>query len=98
MKFNPKKRVGSPASVRGIRGAYLIYMIGYLAGGLLSVLILTSISTPFIFKGIGMVIIIGFIIHKYFDYLKLSKGDMQMPIKSNCRISVILKNRTHENH
>jgi hypothetical protein len=91
MKFNPKKKVGSPASVRGIRGTYLLYMIGYILGGLFGFLIVGSLPVPFLFKGVGMVIIIGFIIYKYLDYMKLSKGDMQMPVKLSCRISLIIK-------
>lgn len=91
MKFNPKKRVGSPASVRGIRGTYLLYMIGSLAGGLFGVLIVSSLSLRFMFKIIGIVIIIVFIVYKYLDYMKLSKGDMQKPIKDSCRIPIIIK-------
>lgn len=91
MKFNPKKRVGSPASVRGIRGTYLLYMIGTIGAGLFGVLIISSLSLPFMFKGIGMAVIIGFIVYKYLDYMKLSKGDMQKPIKVSCRISLIIK-------
>lgn len=91
MKFNPKKRVGSPASVRGIRGAYLLYMIGFIGGGLFGFLIVSSLSVPFLFKAVGMAIITGFIIYKYLDYMKLSKGDMQKPIKDSCRISIIIK-------
>lgn len=91
MKFNPKKRVGSPASVRGIRGTYLLYMIGCILGGLFGFLIVSALSIPFMFKAIGMAIITGFIIYKYLDYMKLSKGDMQKPIKDSCRISIIIK-------
>jgi len=91
MKFIPKKRVGSPASVRGIRGAYLIYMISYLAAALLSLLIVSSMSISFVFKAIGVILVFVFVIYKYYAFLKLSKGDMQMPIKDSCRISLIIK-------
>lgn len=91
MKLNPKKRVGSPASVRGIRGTYLLYMIGYLAGSLFAILIVTALSIPFLFKGCGLVAIVIFIIFKYYNYLNLSKGDMHKPVKDSCRIPIVIK-------
>lgn len=91
MKLNPKKRVGSPASVRGVRGTYLLYMIGYLAISLFAVLIITAFSIPFTFKGILLCFVVVFVVYKYYDYVKLSKGDMQKPVKDSCRISIVIK-------
>lgn len=91
MKFNPKKRVGSPASVRGIRGVYLLYMISFIASSLLFFLIISSLAIPFLFKVVLIGLNVVFLIYKYFQYTKFSKGDMQLPIKSSCRISIIIK-------
>ncbi len=93
MKLNPKRRVGSPASVRGIRGTYLLYMIGYLAVSLFAVLIITALSIPFTFKGIALFFVVVFVVYKYYNYLNLSKGDMQKPIKDSCRIQIVIKKK-----
>lgn len=91
MVFNPQKKVGSTASVRGIRGTYLIYMICYLVGLIFSFLIVLSLTINMYVKAGVLICAISFIIYKYFDFLKLSKGDMNKPVKDSCRIPLIIK-------
>lgn len=91
MKFVPKKRVGSPASFRGVRGVYLTNMLMYTGGGLFFILIILIIPFSMITRLVGTIFLIAFLLYKYNDLKTLSKGDLNKSLKQNCRKSFIIK-------
>jgi len=93
MDFVPRKRVGSPASVRGVRGPYLNIMIMYIVGGLFFILILLIFPFPMLLGLLLTVVAIGFLIYKYTKLKTLSKGDLSKSLKNNCRKTFVAKSK-----
>lgn len=98
MKFEPLKRVGSPASFRGIRGGYLTIMLMYVGGGLFFVLILLIIPFPVLIRMLFILLSIVFIIYKYNILKNASKGDLNLSNKKNCRKSFLIKSKSAPKH
>ena len=94
MKFEPLKRVGSPASFRGIRGGYLTLMLMYVGGGLFFVLILIIIPFSTLIRMLLILSSLGFIIYKYNVLKNASKGDLNISNKENCRRSLVIKSKS----
>lgn len=93
MNFRPRKRVGSPASFRGVRGEYLTFMIMNVAGGLFAVLIFLIFPFPMSYRLALTLLVIGYLLYKYSELKKLSKGDLNKSLKSNCRKSFVIKSK-----
>lgn len=91
MKFNPRKRVGSPASFRGVRGSYLTTMIMFGGGGLFLILIFLIFPFPMLVRLILTIAVLCFLLYKYNDLKKLSKGDLNKSLKSSCRKTFVIK-------
>ena len=91
MKNKTQKRVGSPASFRGVRGVYLTNMIMYVGGGLFFVLLLLILPLPMTIRLVLIVVAIVFLVSKYNALKALSKGDLNKSLKENCRRSIIIK-------
>lgn len=94
MKFSPLKKVGSPASFRGVRGMFLTIMIMHVVGGLFFILVLFIIPFSTVIRMPLVLFSIGFIIYKYNILKKASKGDLNLSLKQNCRKSFIIKSKT----
>lgn len=93
MEFSPLKKVGSPASVKGVRGNYLTTLIMWVGGGLFVLLVLFILSLPFILRTILILFTIAIIVKKYFDLKKLSKGDIYLQTKQLARKKVYIKSK-----
>lgn len=91
MKFNPKKRVGSPASFRGVRGTYLTTMLMFIGGGLFMILIFLIFPFPMLMRLVLTIAVLCFLLYKYTELKKLSKGDLNKSLKSNCRKTFVIK-------
>lgn len=89
----PFKRVGAPASLRGIRGAYLNTLLMYGVGALFLMLVLLMLPLPIFIRIPFIVIIIVGFIFKFNSLKKDSKGDLNISLKKNCRKNIILKHR-----
>jgi hypothetical protein len=96
MKFKPQKRVGSPASFRGVRGTYLTTMLMYVGGGLFLILILLIFPFSMLMRFILIVLVISLLLYKYNTLKKLSKGDLNKSLKSYCRKTFVIKPKKHE--
>lgn len=94
MKSEPFKRVGSPASFRGIRGGYLTLMLMYVGGGLFFILILLIIPFPTFIRMLLILSSVGFIFYKYNVLKNASKGDLNISNKENCRKSLVIKSKS----
>ena len=91
MLFEPRKRVSSPASFRGVRGTYLTNMIMYIGGGLFLILLLLILPLPMLARIVLIVFAIGFLLYKYNTLKELSKGDLNKSLKDNCRKTFVIK-------
>lgn len=96
MKFNPRKRVGSPASFKGVRGTYLTTMIMFIAGGLFLILFFLILPFSMIMRLILTVAVIVFLLFKFSELKSSSKGDLNKSLKFNCRKTFIIKAKTDE--
>jgi len=91
MDISPNKRVGSPASLKGVRGEYLTTLIMYAAGSLFLVLIIMMIPI-FLLLQIGLIaLVLSVFIYKYIDLKKNSKGDIYSVTKKNSRKKILIK-------
>lgn len=91
MQFKPLKRVGEPASFKGLKGAYLVTALIRL--GLLVILFFAVmiLNVDIIIK---LVITIAAIFFYYMNMKSLreaSKEDLFLPLKKNCRKNVQIK-------
>lgn len=91
MNFEPRKKVGSPAAFRGIRGIYLTNMLLYVGGGLFFILIVLIIPFSMQIRLLSTLVAILFLAFKYNNLKKLSKGDLNKTLKDNCRKTFIIK-------
>lgn len=91
MKIEPYKRVGSPASLRGIRGEYLNSLLMWTAGSLLVIIIIISLPFPILIRLVLTGLIVLYFLYKFNELKKLSKGDLKLSLKKNCRKNLIFK-------
>lgn len=92
MEFQPLKKVGQPVTFKGLRGPYLVSAIIHLGITLLATLIVSFVSVvpPVIRLGITG-ILAGYFVFKLKGYRELSKGDLNITLKKNCRKRIMIK-------
>lgn len=87
----PFKRVGAPASFKGVRGAYLNKFLLKAGIAFFLVICVMPFTLPWTLKVGWVVVCFGYI---YFVYIKLlgkSKGDINGMLKKECRKVVNIK-------
>ena len=85
MELEPNKRVGVPASFKGVRGPFLMSLIFWTVAILFSIFILTTITKDKTITFSVILIGIGASIFKYLELKKASKGDLNIHLKKRCR-------------
>lgn len=98
MKFQPKKKVGSPAAVKGVRGDYLSSLIMYIGAALVFILVVFVIPFPPLFQLLLVIITIILLIVKYNNLKKLSKGDIYNETKLHSRKKVLIISKPIKSH
>lgn len=96
MKFNPRKRVGSPAAFKGVRGAFLTTLMMYIGGSLFVILLFLIFPLPMLYRLILTVVVIVFLLYKFSELKESSKGDLNKSLKQNCRKTFIIKSKSDE--
>lgn len=91
MNIEPLKKVGSPASFKGVRGDYLTKLIMNLCLLLFLALLIIMIPIPSIIQLVVIVFFILLFLYKYNELKKLSKGDIYQETKiySRKRVQII---------
>jgi len=97
MILKPYKRVGEPASFKGIKGPYLFLSL-YYTGGLMCVLFLIFIiPMPQIILLSSLIISIGYWLIKISSFKKKSKdGDINIITKNSCRKNLTIKGNPYK--
>ena len=90
MEFSPKKRVGSPASVKGVRGDYLTALLMWIGVGLFCLLIFFVLPLPIIAQVSLVMITIALLFYKYMTLKTLSKGDIYRETKKSSRKKILV--------
>lgn len=96
MNFKPRKRVGSPAAFKGVRGTYLNTLIVYIVGSLFVILIFLMCPLSLLYRMVLTITTIGFVFYKFTELRTASKGDLNKSIKQNCRKTFVIKPKKHE--
>jgi len=91
MEIHPRRRVGAPASFKGVRGDYLMTLIFWIVGLLMLLFLVFTIFKNFVFIILCILMIFGFLIYKFLELKKLSKGDMYLQTKKMSRKKIIIK-------
>ena len=98
MKFYPKKKVGSPAAVKGVRGDYLSSLIMYIGLGLIFILVVFVLPFAPLIQLLLVIVTAVLLIIKYNNLKKLSKGDIYNETKRNSRKKVLIVSKPIKSH
>ena len=91
MKSVPFKRVGAPASFKGVRGSYLNKFLLKAGIAFFLVIAVMPFSFPWMIKVGWVIACFGYIYFVYIKLLAKSKGDINGMSKKECRKVVNIK-------